>query len=629
MELTIEQALQQGVAAHKEGKVQDAERLYRVILQSQPLHPDANHNLGLIVASVNQADVALPLFKAALEANPKIEQFWLSYIDALIKGKQFDNAKEVLEQAEKHGVARENLNSLRAQLASIPKTKITNVTSPSQQQLDGLLECYQNGQFVDAEQLALSITEQYPEHQFGWKVLGALLKQTGRISESLVASQKSVQLAPQDPEAHNNLGITLQELGRLAEAEASCRQAIVLKSDYAEAHSNLGVTLQELGRLEEAEASYNQAIALKPDFAEAHNNLGITFQALGRFEVAEVSYRQAIAMKPDYAEAYNNLGMTLKELGRLDEAEASLRHAIALKSDYAEAHNNLGNTLQELGRLEPAEASFRQAIALGIGYMEAHRNLANILRELGRIEEAIESDRYAIFLSSAHAEETEPEKLSDNSLFKNQSPIEYPALYRAGMGTENVGGFLRAMAHMLRPKNILEIGAGYTTPFLLEALINNERVYDDGNLQASYFNNYIYAPKLVIIDNMSLGQLSKKPGMDDIISSKYTQFMEGDFEGKAELLHDRYGDFDFVWFDCGGPNEYKKFIDEYWDICSDYIFFHFTYSDGSPNENHEIIRNSVTGNPSIFDIVEPHKSRQGSITMVRKNNFMPTLKDQD
>ena len=48
MELTIEQALQQGVAAHKEGKLQNAERLYRAILQSQPAHPDANHNLGVI-----------------------------------------------------------------------------------------------------------------------------------------------------------------------------------------------------------------------------------------------------------------------------------------------------------------------------------------------------------------------------------------------------------------------------------------------------------------------------------------------------------------------------------------------------------------------------------------------------
>jgi thioredoxin-like negative regulator of GroEL len=48
MELTIEQALQQGVAAHNAGKLEEAERLYRAILQSQPAHPDANHNLGLI-----------------------------------------------------------------------------------------------------------------------------------------------------------------------------------------------------------------------------------------------------------------------------------------------------------------------------------------------------------------------------------------------------------------------------------------------------------------------------------------------------------------------------------------------------------------------------------------------------
>ena len=98
MELTIEQALQQGVAAHKEGKLQEAERLYRAILQSQPCTPDANHNLGVLAVSVNKADAALPLFKTALEANPKIEQFWLSYIDALIKEKQFENAKQVLDR---------------------------------------------------------------------------------------------------------------------------------------------------------------------------------------------------------------------------------------------------------------------------------------------------------------------------------------------------------------------------------------------------------------------------------------------------------------------------------------------------------------------------------------------------
>jgi len=373
MELTIEQALQQGIAAHKEGKLQEAERLYRAILQTQPAHPDANHNLGVLTVSVNKAEAALPLFKTALEANPKIEQFWLSYINALIKGKQFDNAKQVLEQAKKQGVARDKVDAIEAQFTTASRVNEPNLVeqkksltllekrkklaeqkkqkkakkynlkgiSPSQEQLNSLLEHYQNGRFDDAEKLSISITQEFPEHQFGWKVLGAVLNQLGRIPESVVAKERAVKLVPTDAEAHSNLGNTLQQLGRLDEAETSCRQAIALKPDLAEAHYNLGNTLQELGRLDEAGASYTQAIGLKPDYAEAHSNLGLTLKELGRLDEAEASYTQAIALKPDYAEAHSNLGNTLQELGRLEEAEASYTQAIALKTDYAEAQGNL------------------------------------------------------------------------------------------------------------------------------------------------------------------------------------------------------------------------------------------------------------------------------------------------
>ena len=72
MEFSVEHALQRAVTAHKEGKLQDAERLYRAILQYQPTHPDANHNLGLIAVSANQVEEALSLFKIALDVNPKI-----------------------------------------------------------------------------------------------------------------------------------------------------------------------------------------------------------------------------------------------------------------------------------------------------------------------------------------------------------------------------------------------------------------------------------------------------------------------------------------------------------------------------------------------------------------------------
>ena len=84
-----------------------------------------------------------------------------------------------------------------------------NFKKPSQEQLNDLLKYYQAGRYADAEKLSLSITQEFPEHPFAWKVLGAVLNQMGKINESLVATQKSVQLVPQDSETHNNLGVTL------------------------------------------------------------------------------------------------------------------------------------------------------------------------------------------------------------------------------------------------------------------------------------------------------------------------------------------------------------------------------------------------------------------------------------
>ena len=360
MELTVDQMLQQGVAAHNAGNSQEAERLYRAILQVQPKHPDANHNLGLLAVSMDQSGVALPLFKSAIDVNPNIEQFWLSYIEALIAERQFEKAKQALKKGKKKGVAKEKLKVLTQKLVSV-KAGNNPIQAPSQAEMQKLINHYQNGQYGDAEKLAMSMTEQFPGHQFGWKVMGALLEKTGRKSEALNANQKAVQLEPQDAEAHYNLGNTLMGLGRLEEAEASYKQTIALKPDFVLALSNLGMTLQALGRLEEAEASYRHAIALKSDYAEAHSNLGNTLQALGRLEEAEASYRQAIALKPDVAEAHNNLGIMLRDLGRLEEAEASLRQAIGFKPDFALAHSNLGRVLYQLGYKDSALESIENA----------------------------------------------------------------------------------------------------------------------------------------------------------------------------------------------------------------------------------------------------------------------------
>ena len=300
------------------------------------------------------------------------------------------------------------------------KLTVDQSLNPSQEQLISLFEHYQNGRFEDAEKLAVSIINEFPTYQFGWKVLGLVLKQTGRVSESLVASQKSVQLAPQDAEAHFNLGITLQELGRSGEAEASYKQAIVLEPD-ADAHCNLGIVLQAQGRLDEAEASYTQAIALKSDFALAHSNLGNTLNELGRLDEAEASYTQAIALKPDYADTHYNLGNTLNELDRFDEAEACYTQAITLKPDFAEAHYNIGTTLKELCRVEEAEASLRQAIALKPDYADAYDHLGSILQVKEKFEDA---EVCYIKCMSLEPNKTNPLTLSRGSILFRQGLFE-------------------------------------------------------------------------------------------------------------------------------------------------------------------------------------------------------------
>ncbi len=202
--------------------------------------------------------------------------------------------------------------------------------------------------------------------------------------------------------------------------------------------------------------------------------------------------------------------------------------------------------------------------------------------------------------------------------FKKPRPLEYPEHYRPGMGTECVAPFLRSMVQLLRPSRILEIGAGYTTPFLLEALVNNEQVFNDGNLKQEYLSSSHYSPKLVIIDDMSLGDLVKQPGMDVIIESNYVDIIEGKFQGKAKHLFNEYGEFDFVWFDCGGSKDYQDFFSEYWELCSYYIICHFTYTHGDPNSNMKAILDGIKNDPFIIDIIEPHKTRQGSLTMIKK-----------
>jgi predicted TPR repeat methyltransferase len=388
--LDADQLLLQAVALHKAGKLQEAEKQYSAILQINTTHSQANHNMGALLLQMEQPSASLPYFVAALEAEPTSAQYWLSYIDALYQSGQMDDARQMLALARQQGLEGDEVEALAMLVENSaagfqPVTKVSKPTKsvvsrgnePSPQERNRIVAMFSEGRYEEVTALARTITERFPKNGFGWNVLGAVLKQTGRSAEALVPMQKAAALSPGDSNAHCNLGATLQDLGRSAEAEVSLRRALQINPNNAEALCNLGYALQSLGRLDEAEASYQRALQIKPDFAVAYCNLGMTQHNQGRLTEAEASYRKALQVNPEFGEAHCNLGITLQSQGR-PEAESSFRQALEINPDYVDAHSGLGVFLQETGRLDEALVHFRECARLSPGNAVARHLIASL-----------------------------------------------------------------------------------------------------------------------------------------------------------------------------------------------------------------------------------------------------------
>jgi protein O-GlcNAc transferase len=110
--MDIEQTLQQAITHHQAGQLDDAEQLYRSILQREPEHPDTNHNFGLLKMQQGQSDDALALFISELNASPSAISYRVSYIDALICTEQFDVAENILKLGRSTGLEGEAFDQL-------------------------------------------------------------------------------------------------------------------------------------------------------------------------------------------------------------------------------------------------------------------------------------------------------------------------------------------------------------------------------------------------------------------------------------------------------------------------------------------------------------------------------------
>jgi len=442
MEVTLDQALQKGVEAHKAGNAEEADRYYTAILKADPKHSDANHNMGVLAVGVGKVEAALPFFKTALEVNPNVAQYWLSFIDALIKLDRMADARAVFDQAKSNGARGDGFDRLEKSLVGLEKGSAVNSTEKTQEppldQLQGLVNLYTRGQSQEALDQALKLQKQFPRSINLYNMIGSANQSLGKLDEAIEAYREAISIKPDFTEAYYNMGIVFQIDGKLSEAIEAYKKAISIKPDYAEAccnmgnahrdkgelveaieaykkaisikpdsvemYSNIGSVLQKQGKLPEAIEAYKKAISVKPDYAEAYNNMGNVLKDQGKLEEAIKVFNKAISIKPDFADVFNNMGLILKEQGKLDDAIKAFNEAICIKPDFVEIYSNMGVTLRDQGKLEEAIKVFNKAIAVKPDYAEVYNNMGNIFQVQGRLEEAIEAHTKAISIKPDYAE---------------------------------------------------------------------------------------------------------------------------------------------------------------------------------------------------------------------------------
>lgn len=297
--------VQEGLAHHQGGRLQEAAALYRRALDSAPGDAEANHLMGLLEHQAGRRDTAVRHLAGAVAAEPQNPTYHSNL-----------------------GVVLQSLGRLEEAGAS----------------------------YMRAIALDPGIAAVHNNH-------GVVLHGLGRFDDALAAYRRALAIDPRYAEAHANIGLTLQALGRREEAVAAYRQAISLRPLYAKALGHLGNALRELGQPESAVDSCRAAVAIQPRDAGLHNNLGLALRDTKRPEEALDSFQRAITLKPDYAEARYNLGRLLSDIGREEEALASLRGALEIKETAATCYA-LGATLEEIGRLDEAAGAFRRAVEL-------------------------------------------------------------------------------------------------------------------------------------------------------------------------------------------------------------------------------------------------------------------------
>lgn len=380
---------------HQQGKLTEAEALYRTVLEADPDSAVAHHNLGTLLAQRNRSDEAIAHFEKAIAIRPDSTESRNNLANALAR-----------------------LNRLDQSIAQLEK-----VLELSRRQAEPYLRACYN--------------------------LGVSLQALGRHESAIPHYRRAIAINPDYAEAHNALADALMKCNRPEEALAHYQRVAVIRPDLAQAQNNLGVALHALNRETEAIAHFTKAIEIKPDYADAHGNLGLALESLGRLEEAKRAFEKAIEHAPEVLRFYNWLvhstaaGAGDRHVTTL--IELAQRPAGLSRRDQIELHFAAGKVFADLGQYDLSFQQLRNGNALK--RQEIDYDESRTLRALDRIQ-AIFTPEFMRSRQGFGNRSAEPIFIVGMPRSGSTLVEQILASHRHVFGAGEVSDFSRAVAHL-------------------------------------------------------------------------------------------------------------------------------------------------------------------------------------
>jgi predicted O-methyltransferase YrrM len=197
-------------------------------------------------------------------------------------------------------------------------------------------------------------------------------------------------------------------------------------------------------------------------------------------------------------------------------------------------------------------------------------------------------------------------------------------------GTENMAMFLYSHILFTRPTNIIEVGAGYSSMFIAQAIEDVKK--NVTNLQypeliprkwlTSDRKKFMeeYNPKFTIVETEFN---NKKNAIKFNQLNNYQNINKVPYDIYEYLEINTYEKYDMVYMDFGDGSNYLKCFYIFWNSLQEggYIFVHNTLTNYMSRLFISEIKllQQYEKNMEIISFLEPHKKYQNSFTIIKKN----------